>query len=442
MMPQILQTIASSMRAQIRTSVVSLAGALVGRGGWSVGCGALFAIAFLSLGACDSKTPENIQPRSRPKPAVVISEVRADSNVFHPERQQVATIRFKLDTNADVALSIYDGRDRLIYRRQAEDLVGGDHALTWDGHDTTGKAAPEEAYTYTLTATNDRGRSVHDLTELTGGQPLQAKDVRWDAQTGRVHYYLDRPARVNLRLGLESGPYLRTLIDWVPRPAGAHAEAWDGQDASNVLNLSEHPSLKPAVMAYSLPDNTLFLGNPPERVRFVAEAADAAIRERSGPAAPKQLANYAQQPLETRGDLEAILQPVGITKRDADGRWIVSGRVPFRVDVAPRDRERAIQRRFEAVFYVDGIFTYENELGYLPMTWNWDTQGLNPGEHFVTLNIRGYEGNFGTATVKVMVEPAAPTDAKRQNTEQLDAQQVSARQPSTESSVSGPRQGN
>jgi hypothetical protein len=371
----------------------------------------VIAIVIAFAAGCDSSAPVGGSAAQRAKPAVMISQVRADRNAFDPAKGESATIRFSLDKNADVTLSIYDGRDRLLVDRSAKDLPAGDHALTWDGRDRSGQAVPAEAYTYTLQASNAKGRSTHDLTDLTGGQPFEAKDVRWDATSGRIHYYLDKPARVNLRLGLDSGPYLRTVVDWVPRTAGAHAEAWDGQDASGVLNLADHPMLEPAVTAYTLPDNTLFVGTAPDRIQFVAQASTAAQRPRDATAAPKQIANYAQQPLETRGDLEARLVPVGDFTRDAEGRWVVTGMVPLRADVAAKDRQRAIERRFEAMFYVDGLFTYENELGYLPMTWQWDTRGLNPGEHVVTLNIRGYEGNFGTATVKVWVEPSAPATA-------------------------------
>lgn len=363
------------------------------------------AFAMLFLAACDSDTPGKTATPSRPKPAVVISEVRVDRNAFDPGKGQTATIKFKLDRTADTALSIYDGRDRLVYTRSAEDLAAGEHTFGWDGRDGKGAVVPSEAYTYTLTATNAKGTSIYDLTELTGGQSIQAKDVRWDPQTGRVHYYLDKPARVNLRLGLDSGPHLRTVVDWVPRRAGAHTEVWDGKDASGVLDLAAHPMLKPAVTAYALPDNTLFVGDAPDRVRFLPDTSTRPVRQASGTISKKRMANHMQQPLETRGDLEASLRPLGDFKQDAQGRWVVKGEVPFRVDVAVRDRQRAIQRRFEAVFYVDGVFTYENELGYLPMTWRWDSSRLNPGEHFVTLNIRGYEGNFGTATVKVLVLP-------------------------------------
>jgi hypothetical protein len=202
------------------------------------------------------------------------------------------------------------------------------------------------------------------------------------------------------------------LIDWVPRGSGAHAERWDGQDASGVLKLGDNPALTPVVKAYALPENTLFVGVPPDRLQFAAEREAPVLRERNGPPPTQRMFDNSQQPLETRGDLPAMLTLGSGFKQDDEGRWLVSGEVPLTVNVRDEDRQRVLQRRFEAVFYVDGVFAHENELGYLPLTWTWNTAQFNPGEHFVTLNIRGYEGNFGTATVKVLVQPAAsPTPA-------------------------------
>jgi hypothetical protein len=82
----------------------------------------------------------------------------------------------------------------------------------------------------------------------------------------------------------------------------------------------------------------------------------------------------------------------------------ISDQVPLKADVAEAQRQRVIERRFEAAFYVDGVFSHENELGYVPLGWTWDSSQVNDGEHVLTLNIRGYEGNFGTATVKVVVD--------------------------------------
>lgn len=371
-------------------------------------------MAMSALVGCKPSTSDESGAASAVSPAVVISQVRTDRIAIDPEKSERVEVRFKLSMPADVTLSVHDGRDRVIFRSEPVSLAAGDRAMTWHGRDARGKAVPAEAYAFALTARTDKGSSTHDVTDLTGGQRIEARDVRFDPEAGLIRYYLDKPARVNLRLGLEDGPYLRTLVDWVPRPAGEHAEQWDGRDASGVLDLTGNPALKPIVAAYTLPDNTLFVGAPPRTIQFVAEKDTLALRE-GKMVARKQIANSAQQPLDTRGDVRATLVPVGDFKQDEEGRWIVSGVVPFRVDVADADRQRVIQRRFEAVYYVDGVFTYENELGYLPMTWKWDTGKFNPGEHFVTLNIRGYEGNFGAATVKVLVErgDVAPAPGER-----------------------------
>ena len=366
--------------------------------------GALACLLWMT--GCDSRDAKPSAAHTA-KPAVVISQVRVDRSAFDPAKNETASVRFNLSEQADVVLGIYDGRDHQVYQQAAKALGGGDHTLTWNGQDQAGKPVPPEAYTYTLTAKNAKGQSIHDLTDLTGGAVVTAKEVRWDAGTGTVRYTLDRPARVNLRLGLEAGPYLRTLIDWVPRSAGAQAERWDGQDASGVLKVADNPALTPVVKAYALPDNTLFVGAPQDRLQFMAERSEPLLRARTAPPAPKQMYDNAQQPLDTRGDLPAILGLDGKFKQDSAGRWIVSGQVPLTANVRDADRQRVLQRRFEAVFYVDGVFAHENEVGYLPLTWTWDTTQFNPGEHFVTLNIRGYEGNFGTATVKVLVMPAA-----------------------------------
>jgi hypothetical protein len=118
--------------------------------------------------------------------------------------------------------------------------------------------------------------------------------------------------------------------------------------------------------------------------------------------------SHAQQPLESRGDFK-VLWTLPKLPRSANGVPIVSGVTPVRLDVEAVDRERALSRRFEPVFFVDGQFAFENEVGFVPMTWNFDPATLNEGEHFLTVNLRGYEGNFGMATLKVIVRRATST---------------------------------
>jgi hypothetical protein len=376
---------------------------------------AWFLIGCAMLAACDQQQQAtDATNASAAKSSLVISQVRVDRERIDPVKNEVVAVRFNLNEPANVVLSIFDGRDRLVYSANDE-AEAGDAALTWNGQDTTGKPVPPEAYSYTLTAKNAKGQTVHDLTDLTGGVLLPAKDVRWDAKEGKLHYYLDKPARVNLRFGLQDGPYLRTVVDWVPRSAGANAEAWDGMDASGVLQLSTHPAVQPAVKAYTLPENTIFVGGNADRIQFVAGKTEGTVRARTTQQPAKQMFNLSQQPLETRGDITAKLTLGDAARQGKDGRWLVSGQVPLNADVIDAQRQRVIERRFEAAFYVDGVFSHENELGYVPLGWTWDSSQVNNGEHILTLNIRGYEGNFGTASVKVLVDNAAVDTPSAEN---------------------------
>ena len=96
--------------------------------------------------------------------------------------------------------------------------------------------------------------------------------------------------------------------------------------------------------------------------------------------------------------------PEGLA-RDATGFPITRGKLAIQLDVDPPDRERLIEQRFEAGFFLDGKHVFENEVGFLPMTWVWDASAVNEGVHYVTGNVWGYAGQFGTTTIAIRVAP-------------------------------------
>lgn len=339
-----------------------------------------------------------------PVSALQITDVRASRTAFDPTQAETTEIRFQIDEPATVAFRLYDGRELLIHQIVSE-LPSGEHAFTWDGTDASGHIVPPEAYHYTLHAATASGEeTTFDLTDLTGGERVAAQDIVWNGEAEVIRYRLPRPARIAVRVGLKNhGPLLRTLVDWVPRPGGINEEAWDGWDTSRVMELTDHPKLNLFIDAYALSDNTLLVGTPPRQSEFVA--LDERTERNRTPPTQKRMYYHAQQPLETRGDIAISLNLPEDLPQDDDGIPILTGRVPVRLEVAPEDRQRAIERRFEPVFFVDGVFAFENEVGYLPFTWIWDTATTNPGIHYVTANLRGYEGNFGIATLKVRVPP-------------------------------------
>ena len=67
------------------------------------------------------------------------------------------------------------------------------------------------------------------------------------------------------------------------------------------------------------------------------------------------------------------------------------------------DLAAILSERCEAVFFVDGQFVFEREIGFLPMTWTWAPTFTTPGTHYLTANVRGYEGHFGMTTLRVVL---------------------------------------
>lgn len=340
---------------------------------------------------------------------LTLTNVQADPRQFDAERERVVTIRFNLNRPATVTARIYDGRDLLVRAVEASAAAPGEQVIQWDGRDSKGRPVPPEAYVFTLTAEHGNDRAIYDLTDSTGGQDLVPRAVEWSADSAMLSYVLDRPARVNARIGLKNnGPLLKTLINWVVRPAGLQREAWDGRDASGVLDLARHPQLDVFVQAYALPDNAILVGSPQSKVQLIDPLPGPhEIRPRpttaSAAGQSRRMYAHAQQPLEARSDIAVrLVLPPEFTKQ-ADGSSLVrDGKVPVRLEIEPKDLERALSRRFEPVFFVDGQFAFENEVGFVPMTWMWDASTVNDGEHFLTVNVRGYEGNFGIASVKVL----------------------------------------
>jgi len=339
--------------------------------------------------------------------ALEITNVSHAPAAFDPTKRS-AEIRFRLSEPARVVVRIFDGRDLLI-REMAlpKTLAAGDQKLSWDGRDERGRPVPPEAYVYTLTATSASGEVVeHDLTDLSGDEALAPPIARWDATAQSIHYELPSNARVNIRAGLaNSGPLLRTVIDWVARGAGPHAEPWDGKDESGLVDASRNPDLQIVAQAWALPKNAIIVLPEGPSVQLIEKLDWPETRRAKKKSARLRERALDQQPIGRRGDVRIHLSVPEKFGRDPGGVPIARGKVEIQLDVDPSDRARLVEQRFEVGFFLDGKHIFENELGFLPMTWVWDAGAVNGGVHYVTGNVWGYAGQFGTTTIAIRVPP-------------------------------------
>jgi len=326
-------------------------------------------------------------------------------SILVPGPGKSAQIRFHLSDRARVTLKLYDARDRLVRAiSPSQALDAGDQRIGWDGRDGRGRIVPPEAYTYVLEAIGASGELAEwDVTDA-AGEPTELVDLAWDPQRGRVAYQLSKNARVRVRIGLgNGGPLLRTLVDWVPRERGFHEEPWDGRDAMEMLDLSKHPGLALTGAAFELPANTIFVGPLPTHSAFLELPAETAVRSPHRNSTTHQMLDFGRQRAEDRRDFKLRLELPKLAKTQ-EGIAIARATIPVRVEASKEDLARLVDERSEAVFFVDGQFFFERETGFLPITWNWDPSGYAPGAHYLTVNVRGYEGHFGTGTVRVWIE--------------------------------------
>lgn len=337
-------------------------------------------------------------------PAMTISRVYHEPLTIDPRQDEQTTVHFRLSEPARAALHIYDGRNSRIRTVATEKPLGaGAHALVWDGRDAMGRPVPPEAYVYAIEATPLDGDPVAwDLTDRSGGQPVPVEAVEWDPKKGEIVYRLPEPARVRIRVGLEDrGPLLRTVVDWVARPAGPHAEAWDGWDSSHVLDLRTHPALLVRAEAVSFPKNVILVGPPAGDVRLIEDLPDLQVRRTSTFGPPY---GSPHQAMGRQHDFPLQLSHVQASA-ETQATPTVQGPVAVRLDVAEENLAPLVRERFEVMVFVDGVFVFENEGGFLPVTWTWDPSDAGPGPHYITANVLGYEGQYGMATLKVLLAP-------------------------------------
>lgn len=329
-----------------------------------------------------------------------IGLVNHEPAIFDPRMSESLSISFNLSHPSDVVVRIYDDRGLQIRSLVAVDLQAGRNNLIWDGRDEVGNLTPPEAYTYTITAEAEGlASATYDMSKLVGGAELLVRNVSWDLDTRSIGFQLDTPGRVMIRIGFtDGGALMRSLLQWAPRTSGYHREPWDGFDASNSVFIGDHDALEFQVIAYSLSPNTVIVGPPSGAPAWIPEA------DISWEATPRlsrvNRQNYSapvNQAAETRRD---FVPEFVIVDQHSE---MIGDSIRLRVDFPDEMRAVLMSRRFELGFFLDGKFLYENEIGYLPFTWEWSSADVPPGQHFITVNVWGYAGNFGSATIPIMI---------------------------------------
>lgn len=331
---------------------------------------------------------------------------------FQPAGGQKAKIGYALTKPGVVTLHIYSP-DGDVVRALSSDgkLPVGSHSFEWDGRDDKGQVVPDEAYHPVLScACGEAAPSIADSRGTTGGFVIEKIRPQLD-RDGTISFDLPQPARALVRVGIKGGAMLRAVDTWSARAAGRARVTWDGFDESGVVNVLGQPELAVLVTAFTLPDHTLIAsGN--DQMRYVdyrkarkwdVPVVDASTGklERDG----KRLSRQALLPRTLLQDPRVTLRIVEPVQQAPGGAVKITGPVTFRVDMPAEDKWLVQQSLYEVGFFLDHQFVSEEETGYTPISWRWDPAGLAPGEHTMTVNISGFWGQVGVASMKLLIAP-------------------------------------
>jgi hypothetical protein len=335
-----------------------------------------------------------------------VTNIALDANAFNPSRGDKVRLRYNLARSDRITIRIYDPDGGLVRSLfQGVSRRAGMHQEPWDGRDNEGRPAPDEAYTYTIET--DSG-VVYDPTTFSGGIVGDIKEGRFDKDAGTVLYKLPAAARVLIRLGIQSGPLLKTLVDWKPRVTGSITEYWDGRDEGKLVRFRDHPNFAALITYVTLPDATVIAyGNERETYRDYKLGRGKAVGQRPQRARlPDPEGRLRPENLVPPAWARAPRVLMTFPKLSADGVPQVKDAIDVRVEVDPSDRDLLLRDQFEIIFFVDNVFFAEAERGHLPFNWRWELKQIPAGERILTVNIASFKGQVGVASRKVGVVKA------------------------------------
>jgi hypothetical protein len=123
-----------------------------------------------------------------------------------------------------VQLTAPDGSARTF---DAAQKAPGRYRVSWDGLDATGAPAPEGKYRWSVSATDDLGRTSNADGRFTLDKTLGFLHVGRNARA--ISFKLSRDAKIRVALESLGGEILRTVAAG-PRPAGDVTVRWNGRD--------------------------------------------------------------------------------------------------------------------------------------------------------------------------------------------------------------------
>jgi hypothetical protein len=345
------------------------------------------------------------------QPALNISNVAINRGHFDPSHAETVVISYSVSQPAKAIVKIFDPEMQLVRDLMSESRTKSELVqVFWDGKDAEGRTVPDEAYFFTVEASDYQGRTaLYDPATLPGNHGAVDGEVRFDSEQQRVFYRISAAARIKIRAGITAGgPLLKNILYGAPRAEGDHEEAWDGRDESGKLRVTTLKDFQLQMEAVALFENTIITRGNSE-YDFYSYRREIATERPRKLERPVQGREFIWKGLPRPEPIRMIPEPrfrIEFPEAGSEvesGALTVAGKLPIKMVLDESIKKYITEQRYEIIFFVDFRFVTEKEEGYSPFTLTWDTLGTPNGEHVVTINVATFSGEVSSASARVMV---------------------------------------
>ena len=337
-----------------------------------------------------------------------ISFLPYKKNEFSPVLKEQIAINYALVKKGSVQAEIYTPDGLLIRTLSSDGVVQkGEHSLQWDGKDEKGIVVPDEAYNVVLKAKIGTKQEVVDPRTTSGGIVQRNLHPKVNDQ-GKITYTLPTPSRVLIRLGIEHGAMLRSVINWIPKNSGKNMQFWDEYDQDHLIKILGRKDFKIIFSAFSLADFTILTtGNNLSYFQYAhMQKSDLSAKKlRLYSAKSNLMSPYYVRSLSDLKEPAIHFVFPDTLKKDPNGIPIVKkgDRIRVKVVMGKEDAQRMAKVKYEITFFDDLDFVSEEEMGYVPISWLWSPQ-KKKGKHILTVNIASFKGHIGLRSTPYIME--------------------------------------
>lgn len=336
-----------------------------------------------------------------------VSTSKSSFNPSHASHGEEATISYYLLKPAKVTINLYDPDWGLIKTIGTEEhSASGEQTIIWDGKDMDGNVVPDEAYFFTIIAEDEAGtKEVYDPTTFSGGIGHDITTADINPEIGTITYKMPEMGRVLIRIGIQGGSLLNTLVDWKPRVKGAITEYWNGKDEDNLVDLHNHPKFKMIVTYFTLPENSVItFGNKSLTYReYKKSITSERLVKIERASSISNLSPHYRLSRTIDYSPHVKIDFMNTQGTDSDGAAILKDKTLVKVELDEEDKVIFQNQQFEICFFLDHEFYAEDEAGYTPFNWVWDISNVEEGEHVLTVNLSSFKDQIGIKSQKVRV---------------------------------------